>query len=696
MELLRDTALEVAFVTTPITPPRHTLTVVVKATLTLPDAGVCELAAEQLPVASDVFVDDDPAKPLRYESDLAPIKPRGECLVLTGAPPPPGAVAAFALGPLRRMLSTGDGRALAPSGPVARTDPSRARLAGTFDAAWQRDRWPFLPADHDIAYHLAAPLEQRVEGFWAGDEELALRDLCPGRALVRARLPGITPKVFALRSEAGEPEALRMRLDTVVVDAPGERVIALWRGTLDVASDRLEDLHTLLIWHEPLAARSGVEQARARIAAARAKAEAELAGFVPEAVPDDDDDDAPLGGTAVLSDEWASAPADEVAAARALDDARIRIEATMAEQGVEAPEAEAPEAEAEPSEEMLGEAAAALGVPVEALRPDPEPAADERAEPAPPTARERLFAALAAGEPTVDLDLTDIDLRGARLEGVDLSGCLLAGGDFTDATLQGATLARASMPKAALTRACFDGADLTGADLTGAGGEAVSLRGATLRDAVLSGASLAGASLEGCRAERAEAREATLSGADLRGAILNGADLSGARLDGARAGGASLVGASLEGASARGIDLTRADLTKLRASEGASLASAKLREVKGAQGIYEGADLSGADLSYGVFTRAEFSRANLTGATLDGCDLKGARAVGAVLAGARVRRADAMEINLEGADLAGADLRGTSLFGAQLWKARVHGARFEQALLGGTLLEGFAETLGAR
>lgn len=696
MELLRDTALEVAFVTTPITPPRHTLTVVVKATLTLPDAGVCELAEEQLPVSSDVFVDDDPAKPLRYESDLAPLKPRGECLVLTGAPPPPGAVAAFALGPLRRMLSTGDGRALAPSGPVARTEASRTRLAGTFDAAWQRDRWPFLPADHDIAYHLAAPPEQRVEGFWAGDEELALRDLCPGRGMVRARLPGITPKVFALRTEAGEPEALRMRLDTVVVDALAGRVIALWRGTLDVASDRLEDLHTLLIWHEPLAARSGVEQARARIAAARAKAEAELAGFVPEAVPDDDDDDdAPLGGTAVLSDEWAPAPADEVAAARALDDARIRIEATMAEQGVEAPEGDDASDEG-PTEAQLREAAEAMGVPVEALMPDPEPEVPDEAEPQAPTARERLFAALAAGEPTADMDLTGIDLQGAQLDGVDLRGCILTGGDFTDATLKGATLTRASMAQAALSRACFDGAECTGADLTGAGGEAVSLRGAVLRDAVLQGASLAGAAMEGCRAERAEARDATLTGADLRGATLDGADLSGARLDGARAAGASLVGASLEGASARGIDLTRADLTKLRASEGAVLSGAKMREVKGAQGIYETAALDGADLSYGVFTRAEFSRANLTGAVLDGCDLKGARAAGAKLAGAKVRRADAMEINLEGADLASADLRGTSLFGAQLWKARVHGARFEQALLGGTLLEGFAETLGAR
>ncbi|MFO0629682.1 MAG: pentapeptide repeat-containing protein [Polyangiales bacterium] len=696
MEVLRDTTLEVAFVTTPLTPPRQTLTVVVKATFDLPPEGPCVLSAEQLPVAGDVFVDDDPAKALRYESDLAPLKPDGECLILTG-PTPPGAAAAFALGPLRRMLAQADGRGLVPSGPVPRTAPARTRLAGTFDAAWQRDRWPFLPVDHDIAYHLAAPPEQRIKGFWVGDEELVLRDLCPGRSLVRTRLPGITPRVFAMRTATGEAEGLRMRLDTIIVDAPAARVIALWRGTFDVADDRLQDLHTLVLWHEPLAARSGSAQARARVEAAHAKAEAELAGFVPEPVPDDDDDDVPLGGTVLFSDAWGPRDEVELAASKALDDARAQIHETLAAMGgAAADDASGGDAADAPTEAQLREAAAATGIPLEALRGDVAPPPDAPPAPAISAARERLFAALEAGAPTSDLDLTGIDLRGVALPGVDLSGCLLTDADLTDAVLPYAKLPRATLTRAKLTGADLTGADLTGADLTGAGGARVSLRGATLRDAVLQGASLPGATMQGCRAERAEARDATLTDADLSDATLDGADLSGARLDGARAPGASLVATSLEGASARGIDLTRADLTKLRASEGAVLAGAMMREVKGAQGIYGDADLSDADLSFGVFRRAEFSRANLAGALLDGCDLKGARAVGAKLAGAMMRRADAMEINLEGADLANADLRGTSLFGAQLWKARVHGARFEQTLLGGTLLERLAETLGAR
>ena len=45
-----------------------------------------------------------------------------------------------------------DARAPAHFGPVAPTAPSRARYGGTYDAAWQADRAPLLPADFDPAY----------------------------------------------------------------------------------------------------------------------------------------------------------------------------------------------------------------------------------------------------------------------------------------------------------------------------------------------------------------------------------------------------------------------------------------------------------------------------------------------------------------------------------------------------------------
>lgn len=59
-----------------------------------------------------------------------------------------------------RVMATGDG--VPGFGPVARHWPARARLGGTYDAAWQRSRAPLLPADLDPVYWQAAPADQRL------------------------------------------------------------------------------------------------------------------------------------------------------------------------------------------------------------------------------------------------------------------------------------------------------------------------------------------------------------------------------------------------------------------------------------------------------------------------------------------------------------------------------------------------------
>lgn len=737
MELLRDTPFEVAFVVTPLRPPRPTLTVVVKATLTLPTDGVCAIADAQQPVSADVHEDDDPARPLRYESDLAPAKPCGEVLVLGRCHPRGGAATqsavAFSVGAVKKRIavfgdrrwgawplrsigapasfkdmpltwerarggdprnpigragvdaplpnledpdalirSPDDARAPAGCGPIARTWSARTRFAGTYDAAWQRDRWPFLPADHDLAYHLAAPADQRIAGYWSGDEEITLRNMHPAQDLVRARLPDLSARVFVVRRAGGDPEAIRMRLDTLVVDAEACRVTLLWRGNTDVASDRLEDLHTLVVWHEPSSARGDVEGARARIEAARAKERAEDAAFAPEPVP-------------------ADAPSPAVTPAEAPEEVPEDVRQGIAEALAQIPD-DATQQPA-PTDEALQGFLRDAGIPADALR-DEVPA--EAPTVTDPVARARLLAALAAGEPTAGMDLSAADLSGLDLKGCDLTRCILSGATLTGCALDGAKLAGAALTGATLRGASLRRADLTRADLTGASGDDVVLEGATLDGAVLGGTSLRGADLRGASLRGTEAREADLTRADLTGATLDGATLDGATLVEVRAAGASFARASLEGAKAAGADLTGADLTRLRASERTVLRGATLREAKGPHGIFTDADLTDADLSFADLTRAELSGARLDGACLDGCALRHARFIGASLKGARALRADAMEASFEGADLAGADLRGASLYGAQLWKARVHGARFDQCLLGGTLLASFASTLGAR
>ena len=64
----------------------------------------------------------------------------------------------------------------------------RRRHAGTYDAAWRRDRFPLLPNDFDDAFHQAAPVAQRAR--LRGGEPVRLHNLSPGGPIA-LRLPQI-------------------------------------------------------------------------------------------------------------------------------------------------------------------------------------------------------------------------------------------------------------------------------------------------------------------------------------------------------------------------------------------------------------------------------------------------------------------------------------------------------------------------
>ena len=317
----------------------------------------------------------------------------------------------------------------------------------------------------------------------------------------------------------------------------------------------------------------------------------------------------------------------------------------------------------------------------------------------PPTAGE-------TGEKPLDRDTVQEraasgkSLAGADLSGLDLSGLDLAGADLSGANLTGAKLARAVLSGADLTRARLMGADLAGSHLAGVKLTETDLSGADLCGTDATGADLTGAVAEGCMLReallhRAVATGAYLVGADLsgahaRGLNLDGANLRGARLDGADLRRASLRVARLQGASAVGVRLDHADLTGLRASEGARLADASLREVSGPDSLWMDSDLTAADLSYARLPGADFTRAVLEGAELYAADLRQAQLRKARLQDAGMSEMNLFRANLERADLSGADLSRSNLYGAELLNARTEGTETEGANLRRTKLEGRA------
>src|SRR5262249_23637490 len=157
------------------------LTVAVKATFTL-SAGECALASEALPCMGDVFLDDDPDRCLRTTTDLAPLKPRGECYLVGTCHPPGGRATVsrvgFRVGKISRSLAVlGDrfwpasGIAAEPSAPLPFTS-----MPLSYEKSFGGPGFAANPAGKGIA-----PV---VED---GVSRVPLPNLEDPRALVRAR-----------------------------------------------------------------------------------------------------------------------------------------------------------------------------------------------------------------------------------------------------------------------------------------------------------------------------------------------------------------------------------------------------------------------------------------------------------------------------------------------------------------------------
>lgn len=114
-------------------------------------------------------------------------------------------------------------------GPVPATWESRRVHAGTYDAAWQRDRAPFLPVDFDPLFFQIAPPDQQVPGYLRGGEAIELVNCTPD-GLRRAVVP--TAEVRCQAFIGATPQDLPLRLDTVVLRPDSEQIDLTWRGLL--------------------------------------------------------------------------------------------------------------------------------------------------------------------------------------------------------------------------------------------------------------------------------------------------------------------------------------------------------------------------------------------------------------------------------------------------------------------------------
>lgn len=611
-------------------------------------------------------------------------------------------------------------------GPYGLTWPRRLARSGTYDARWLRERAPGPPDDFDWNVYNLAPEDQRIDGFFRGDEDFTLEGLHPDKPAIAAALPGLAGRAF-LNRRSGEGELFEevpLRLDTVHLIPGAELGILAFRGVARIAEDDAADVLQIVIACEE--AGSPRPEAHYR-EVLRQRLDREKGPLL--ALRDED----------LLPPGAASAPAwrpqrEEPPLKRNLR-ARVERERERArererELGLEPrprhePDVELPPADLENLDTLL-EHARAQG---EAQR---EEVARRRAESERTT--RQLFS-----EVGLDYDVVRSEARrrsagpprfAAREELDKLAGLLREAGSALPPELE-ARLAdpalrerlelaerqqldayrrlahhypaaerlgpeEAARVRAEVAAAHRSGEGLAGRDLTGADLSKMDLKGANLEGALLEGADLSGAELEG---------------ADLRGAVLARADLSGADLGSARLEGANLGAAKLMGARLHGADLTKATLARADLG-GASLRGARLSRADFSETVFGDADLSGVKAEGVIFLRATLTGVKLAGAELTRCcflqgsvekvDFRGVtltstafvetKGDGARFTGARLENLRLVKsCSFEGADfqdafLARANLRGTRLAGADFSRARLQDADLSECSLRGANL----------
>jgi hypothetical protein len=280
------------------------LTLCVKMTLRLEHGAVARLAEAQEPIEGDRFWGEGPLATLRAPSDLAPLKPKVDVVLVGHAYAPAGTQAAVVKARLRvdhftkavRVIGDRDEPGAAPApfarlplryeraargpgnpagldarggaflpnveperpgdlggfGPISPAWSSRRRLLGDHARAWAlavargKHVDACAPPELDLAFFNSAPPEQQIDLLSAA-AVIELEGLRPDRARFEARLPGVRPKAFVEEPETGRVREIALRCDTLWIEADEAIATLTFRGLTSARSAREEDLPRIVV-----------------------------------------------------------------------------------------------------------------------------------------------------------------------------------------------------------------------------------------------------------------------------------------------------------------------------------------------------------------------------------------------------------------------------------------------------------------
>ena len=305
----------------------------------------------------------------------------------------------------------------------------------------------------------------------------------------------------------------------------------------------------------------------------------------------------------------------------------------------------------------------------------------KEAEPEEKLTAESFMAAFHGGQQFNEVVVEDLDLSDQDLTEVNFTNSVLQNINLTGANLSGAKLSGTTFLQVELNGANLKQANLANADLTGQSLRAVNLAQADLSGAILEKVNMSKANLQQVTGQQCYLAQANLADCNFQESDFTGADFSQCQLKQADFRQAILAEAIMEGVFAPGIRLDHADLFQLRASESSDFTGGSFQQSLGKESIWEGANLHGTNFSYCQMEGADFSQANLTKANLIAANMKYARFTKANLEKSRANSMNLFMGSLKKANLTLADFGGANLYAVEFLGAIIDQTNFAQANL---------------
>lgn len=550
--------------------------------------------------------------------------------------------------------------------------PQRLRHLGAVNADWLRTSWPHLPADTHADFFQCAPADQRMDGFFAGDEAIELGNLHPAQPVLRSALPRLRARCFTQRTAPDGTvvfEETAMHAETVWLMPGADCAAVLYRGTLAAVDPDARDITHLVAGWEPMD--GPVESAafyRTQLPGAPQYAHPTEAQVEPttEAEPA-----TPPAGLAIAAPplaELAARPLDPefLEMQRATTQLDAQLEQLLAEHGMTRADIDAmmrpPELPPTTLEELEGMTQQMEAQTRQLLETHGLTEADVASfvHPAQPEGDVSLETLLEITQQLTDQKHAILREHGLSTE--DVAAYMhQQGQDESVVRLMqqpdpDLNALYAALPKAPAATIAEPPAELPSvpppAAIAPPDAVAPAVNPRLSRQGVIDR-----------HARHESLRGLDLAGLDLSELDLQGADFSQAMLDDTRFEGSRLAGARFDQAQMQRADFSRADASQ------ASFAGARAHASR-----FANATLTQASLTAGDFTGTDFSSARLANADCTRTDFTGSRMDGLDASASRAAQASFIECALADTRFSGAGLQG-----ARFDRAQLQGARFDDA-----------------